>query len=195
MGEKTVVNYRTPHTQFLRYLPPDDLFQKSKSLYLGHMAHIALEHRVRLLQKARRYALVTYATLGEDELRKGASYIDDLIHHIDFLIINKTEFAAYVGCAEDEIQLNTDIYSTFPQLPLSKTLIITNGAQGAHAYSLHEQWYEPAHPAKHIIDLTGAGDGFCAGFIASYQRHRHISAALKVAAQYAASKLSHLGAN
>jgi sugar/nucleoside kinase (ribokinase family) len=50
-------------------------------------------------------------------------------------------------------------------------------------------------PATKIIDSTGAGDGFCAGFIHSYQKDKHLAAALKAGAHFSALKLSHLGAN
>jgi hypothetical protein len=52
-----------------------------------------------------------------------------------------------------------------------ETIVIKRGARGQYLYnhSSHTRWTIPAYPAQ-VIDPTGAGDAFCGGFLAGYQR-------------------------
>ncbi len=194
-GEKTVVNYRSPHTDFLKQLPSDELFAKAKCLYLGHVAQVSVYHRTMLLRTARKHGLMTYVTLGSDDLLQAHDHIADLINHTDVLILNREEFAEYARVGVEHLILKDNIMHIYRHLPLPSLLVITDSSRGSYAYDGQSVIYQPAIPVTKIIDSTGAGDGFCAGFIHSYHKDKHLSAALKAGAQYSAHKLSHLGAN
>jgi len=71
-----------------------------------------------------------------------------------------------------------------------RIIVIKRGAQGQLVYDAEsKRRYEvPAYPAR-LIDPTGAGDAFCGGFLAGYQRtndplqatlHGNVSASLKL---------------
>ena len=51
-------------------------------------------------------------------------------------------------------------------------VIIKRGSQGQYVYqrSSGQRWSVPAYPAR-VVDLTGAGDAFCGGFLAGYRQH------------------------
>ena len=74
------------------------------------------------------------------------------------------------------------------------TLIITRGAHGAMAVERDYLVEIPAAPVDRIVDTTGAGDLFAAGFLASRCRGRPLKACLETGAIAAAEVISHFGA-
>jgi sugar/nucleoside kinase (ribokinase family) len=74
------------------------------------------------------------------------------------------------------------------------TLIITRGANGAIAVDGREYANVPAVPVAEIVDTTGAGDLFAAGFLAGRLRGRPLKACLEAGTIAAAEIISHFGA-
>jgi sugar/nucleoside kinase (ribokinase family) len=74
------------------------------------------------------------------------------------------------------------------------TLIITRGADGALGIEGGRKVEIEAAPVDHIIDTTGAGDLFAAGFIAARCRGRDLGSCLRAGAIAAAEIISHFGA-
>jgi fructoselysine 6-kinase len=69
--------------------------------------------------------------------------------------------------------------------------VVTKGAAGAIAHDGREWWREPAVPID-VVDTTGAGDSFIAGFIQSRSRGAGISEALTDGAKWAAQTCQHV---
>jgi sugar/nucleoside kinase (ribokinase family) len=74
------------------------------------------------------------------------------------------------------------------------TLVITRGAHGAIAVDKGERAEIEAAPVERIVDTTGAGDLFAAGFLAARCRGRPLRACLETGAIAAAEVISHFGA-
>jgi sugar/nucleoside kinase (ribokinase family) len=74
------------------------------------------------------------------------------------------------------------------------TLVITRGAHGAMAIERDYLVEIPAAPVERIVDTTGAGDLFAAGFLAARCRGRPLKACLETGAIAAAEVISHFGA-
>jgi sugar/nucleoside kinase (ribokinase family) len=75
-----------------------------------------------------------------------------------------------------------------------KTLVITRGAHGAVAAEPDYMVEISAAPVERIIDTTGAGDLFAAGFLAARCRGRPLKACLETGSIAAAEVISHFGA-
>ena len=75
-----------------------------------------------------------------------------------------------------------------------KTLVITRGADGALAIENGERVEIAAAPVSKIVDTTGAGDQFAAGFLAARCRERPLKACLESGSLAAAEVISHFGA-
>jgi sugar/nucleoside kinase (ribokinase family) len=75
-----------------------------------------------------------------------------------------------------------------------RTLVITRGSQGAMAIEQGERTEVGAAPVSNIVDTTGAGDQFAAGFLAARCRSRPLKACLKTGSLAAAEVISHFGA-
>jgi sugar/nucleoside kinase (ribokinase family) len=77
---------------------------------------------------------------------------------------------------------------------LVSTLVVTRGAAGALAIERGNQVQINAVPVDKVVDTTGAGDLFAAGFLAARCRARPLDRCLEAGAQAAAEVISHFGA-
>ena len=106
---------------------------------------------------------------------------------VDLLFGNEDEVRHLTGCGDFVECVEA----------LSKhvaTLVITRGARGAVAVERDYLVEIPAAPVERIVDTTGAGDLFAAGFLAARCRGRPLKACLETGAIAAAEIISHFGA-
>jgi sugar/nucleoside kinase (ribokinase family) len=106
---------------------------------------------------------------------------------IDILFGNEREMRHLTGCGA----LEECIAALSSKV---KTLVITRGAEGALAAEAGETVEIAAAPAAAVVDTTGAGDLFAAGFLAARLRGRALEACLEAGAIAAAEVISHFGA-
>ena len=106
---------------------------------------------------------------------------------IDILFGNEDEIRHLTGRSNlDECiaSLSSDV----------STLVITRGASGALAVEAGERVDNPAAAVERVVDTTGAGDLFAAGFLAGRCRGRPLRSCLETGALAAAEVISHFGA-
>ena len=106
---------------------------------------------------------------------------------IDVLFANEDEAMHLSGA--------TDLGAAIARLqPLVSTLIVTRGAAGALAIERGRRVEIAAAPVDKVVDTTGAGDLFDAGFLAARCRARPLERCLEAGALAAAEVISHFGA-
>jgi sugar/nucleoside kinase (ribokinase family) len=106
---------------------------------------------------------------------------------IDILFGNEHEFCHLMGCehlSDSIAALSRDV----------ATLVITRGAHGAVGIECGTRIEIPAAPVERVVDTTGAGDQFAAGFLAAKCRGRDLRNCLEAGAICAAEVISHFGA-
>ena len=106
---------------------------------------------------------------------------------VDLLFGNEHEVRHLTGCGELAKCLDA-------LAPKVGTLVVTRGAEGAIAVANGEHVEVPAAPVHNIVDTTGAGDLFAAGFIAGRCRGRNLRGCLEAGSIAAAEVISHFGA-
>ena len=74
------------------------------------------------------------------------------------------------------------------------TLVVTRGAEGAIAIRGDERAEVRAAPVAKVVDTTGAGDLFAAGFLAARCRGRYLAECLRTGGIAAGEIISHFGA-
>jgi sugar/nucleoside kinase (ribokinase family) len=72
--------------------------------------------------------------------------------------------------------------------------VVTRSAEGALVVSQGEIRAVPAHPVERVVDTTGAGDLFAAGFLVGISQGRDLERSLRMGAIAAAEIISHYGA-
>lgn len=71
--------------------------------------------------------------------------------------------------------------------------VVTTGPKGCLVVTRDTVTQEPAEPVDHVLDTTGAGDLFAAGFLFGYTRDRSLSECAQLGAIAAAEVISHVG--
>lgn len=71
--------------------------------------------------------------------------------------------------------------------------VITIGADGCMVVTDDDVLHAPAHAVEHVLDTTGAGDLFAAGFLYGYTRRRSLAECAHYGAIAAAEVISHVG--
>jgi sugar/nucleoside kinase (ribokinase family) len=72
--------------------------------------------------------------------------------------------------------------------------VITRSAEGALVVTRGETRAVPAHPVERVVDTTGAGDLFAAGFMAGLARNLDLADCARLGGLAAAEVISHIGA-
>ena len=74
------------------------------------------------------------------------------------------------------------------------TVVVTLAEKGACAIRGGKRTMVPAEPVAQVVDTTGAGDLFAAGFLHAQARGHDLEKSLKLGAVCAAEIISHFGA-
>jgi len=111
--------------------------------------------------------------------------IDD--GRIDILFANEAEIAELAGTSDFEAAVAA-------VAPKVATLVVTRSEKGAIAVSGETRASVPAEPIERLVDTTGAGDLFAAGFLAGQARGLGLEPSLKLGAIAAAEVIQHYGA-
>jgi sugar/nucleoside kinase (ribokinase family) len=110
-----------------------------------------------------------------------------LLPDVDVLLANEAEALELTGEANLEAALAT-LAATCP------VVAVTRGARGALATDGKETVAVPADPVEHVVDTTGAGDLFAAGFLSGLARELPLETSARLGALAAAEVISHVGA-
>ncbi|MFV0644039.1 MAG: adenosine kinase [Sphingomonadaceae bacterium] len=180
-----------------QFLPPEaidhDAIASASILYLeGYLwdpeiARAAMRSAIEAARKAGRKVAFTLsdafviARYGDDF----RALIDDGL--IDILFANHVELAALTG--EDDLEAG--LAALAPKVPV---LVVTRSADGAVAISGNDRAQIAAEPVDEVVDTTGAGDLFAAGFLHGMVQGDDLSRCLRMGAIAAAEIISHYGA-
>jgi sugar/nucleoside kinase (ribokinase family) len=105
---------------------------------------------------------------------------------IDILFANENELLSL----EESDDFEAAVASVAARVPL---LVATRSEHGAIAVKDGERAEVPAEPVDAVVDTTGAGDLFAAGFLAGQARGRSLKESLTIGAICAAEVISHVG--
>ncbi|MCS7121603.1 MAG: PfkB family carbohydrate kinase [Archaeoglobaceae archaeon] len=106
--------------------------------------------------------------------------LKDMLEFVDMLILSHEELK----------ELKVDFKEI---LKFVDYLIVTKGAEGSECITSEASYYAKAFKTK-VVDTTGAGDAFAAGFIYGFMRELPIEICLKLGNFCGAYKVSRIGA-
>lgn len=106
---------------------------------------------------------------------------------LDILFANEAEIVSLTGAAD----FDSAVEATAKRV---RVLVVTRSEKGAVAVEGGERVEVPAEPVERIVDTTGAGDLFAAGFLTGRAAGRSNRDSLRMGAIAAAEVISHYGA-
>lgn len=134
----------------------------------------------------RKVAFTLSDTFCVDRHRDGFNRLLDE-RRIDILFANQAEIEALAGVAH----LETAVAEVAPRV---ETLVVTRSEEGALAVRGNERADVAAEPIEALVDTTGAGDLFAAGFLLGTARGKSLRDSLRLGAISAAEVIQHYGA-
>jgi sugar/nucleoside kinase (ribokinase family) len=170
-----------------------DMIRSARILYLeGYLwdpeqPRAAMRHAIAAARDAGREVAFTLSdTFVIDRHREDfLKLIDEGL--IDILFSNETEIRSLAQTDDFEAA----VAAIAPKL---KVLVVTRSEHGAIAIQQSERHECRAAPVEKVIDTTGAGDLFAAGFLTGYVRGKAPAKCLEMGAIAAAEIISHYGA-
>jgi sugar/nucleoside kinase (ribokinase family) len=105
---------------------------------------------------------------------------------IDILFANELEIRSLTQIDDFEAA----VAAVAPKVPM---LVVTHGEEGAIAVSGGVRTSVPAEAVSAVVDTTGAGDLFAAGFLSGQAQGRSVQDSLRMGAICAAEVISHYG--
>ena len=106
---------------------------------------------------------------------------------IDILFVNEHELATLTG----EMDFEAGVSAVAGKVPV---LVATRSEKGAVAIAGGQRAEVAAEPVARVVDTTGAGDLFAAGFLTGHARGESLERCLRMGAICAAEVIGHYGA-
>jgi sugar/nucleoside kinase (ribokinase family) len=177
-------------------LGPEDIdeaqVQRAKILYLeGYLwdppkAKIAFLKAAEFAHAAKRKVALTLSDpfcveRHRDEVRQLVE------NHVDILFANEAEICAL---------WQTKDFDEAAQITKQKTplAVLTRSEKGSVVLSAQRSFKVQAAPVEHVVDTTGAGDQYAAGFLFGLATGRQLESCARIACLTAAEVISHYGA-
>lgn len=167
-----------------------DTLDSTKMVYLGgcfklknlapafdEIANVILEHG--------RSLVVDHGRIPQDLGDDMKDAVKQLVRGSHYYLPSRDEFCILwgVGSIEEGIQ---HLQSEAPDL----TVVVKDGANGAWYYDADRVQHVSAQPVEKVVDATGAGDSFNAGFMTAINKDISLTEAVRYACSVGAAKVS-----
>jgi sugar/nucleoside kinase (ribokinase family) len=169
-----------------------DLVASSQITYLeGYLwdqprAKDAFRHAAELAHAAGRRVALTLSD-GFCVDRHRADFLDLVEHHVDLLFANEAEICALYEVDDFDAALQRVVHHC-------EVAALTRSEKGSVILAGDEVHVIDAAPARAVVDTTGAGDLYAAGFLYGFTHGFDLGTAGRLGAVAAAEVISHMGA-
>ena len=119
--------------------------------------------------------------------RHRGEFLDLVRNHVDILFANESEITSLYQTTDFKTAAASAARDT-------KLAVLTRSAKGAEIIAGHETVKVPAQPVAKVIDTTGAGDLYAAGFLFGVATGRNLETSGRLGALAASEIISHVGA-
>jgi sugar/nucleoside kinase (ribokinase family) len=149
-------------------------------------AKAAFREAARIARSARRKTAITLSDSFCVE-RHRDSFLELIRRDIDIVFANESEIKALYETQNFEEAMQAVARDC-------GLAVLTRSAAGSIAVQGSSVSSAPAYPVETVVDLTGAGDLFAAGFLFAHTREMPLSDCLHIGALAAADVISRVGA-
>ena len=185
-GEKSIL--QSEHMRLT--LPSDELVSKEIIQESRHLHLTAINYKTafKAVKLAKELGLTTSLDLESQVVEEYHDDIPRLLEFIDILLPNKR--GAYeLSQTNDPNETSKKLLEYGP-----KVIALTLGSDGVLLTTIKEQQLFNAFKIYNVIDTTGAGDAFNAGFVSAFLEDRSLAECVKRGQATSAIKIQGLGA-
>lgn len=158
--------------------------EQMKGLDHVHVSGGRLDMAEAALRLGKELGLSTSYDPGSVAVKYGYSKLAGVLKYVDVLLVNRREASALA---------ETGAGSSLENLTC-KVVVVKMGEEGSKAIMGGEEVYAQAFKLRQVVDTTGAGDVFDAGFILGFLKGLELSECLTLANAAAALKIERRGA-
>ncbi len=162
-----------------------EYIKSSKFLHIANLENI--EILIRAAKLAKEYNTKVSINLGALIVEHGLDKIEDLLYNCDILILSEVEFRQLFGKAD--IEENLDLFDKYS----IDAIVVTLGERGSLGY-FGGKIQKVGIQKTDVVDTTGAGDGYCSGFMCKYLKSLDYKKAMEHGAKIASKVISKFGA-
>lgn len=190
-AQRTMQTFLGACTAFSAGDVDEDLIRNSKVLYLeGYLwdAPHAIEGLLKAIEVAKaagtKVAFTTSDAFCVDRFRD--QFIDLITNHVDILFANESEILSLFQVEDFDEAINR-------VRPMCEIAAVTRSEKGSVVLS-GDQTHVIAAQKVNVVDTTGAGDAYAAGFLYGYTQGRPLDVCGKLGGMLASEAISHYGA-
>ncbi len=182
-GERTILVYHHPR----HYAFPK--LEMTRWVYYTSVApgHEHLQRELVSAIRGLRGKMKLAFNPGTHQLKLGLRKLAPVLALTSVLFVNKEEAERLVGKSKDIMSLMAALKKYGPEI-----VVVTDGAKGAYALNGVQSYFMPLMPVK-VIERTGAGDSFAAGYLAATMQGEPMKEALRWAAANSAGVVQKVG--
>lgn len=188
-GERTIFTYRGASNFLTKREIPWQKIKKTKWFYLAPFSGPLAELTESIVNFAHQNKIKVALNPGYAQLKFPQRILERILAKTDVLLLNREEASLLAGIP---YQKEGQIFKKIDSLTKGVT-IMTKGEEGAVA-SDGKYFYHVSGSRQRVVDKTGAGDSFGAGFVAGLLQGKGIEGALQLARANAQACLKEKGA-
>lgn len=184
LGERTILTYHVPRDYRLPKLG------SSKWVYFTSMAAGFEVIIPSVLAYIREYKVKIVFQPGTFQIKSGPGMLKTILAHTGVIFMNKEEAQRYLESdSDDYFELLGGLRELGPEIA-----VLTDGKKGSFVSYAKKIVHLLPPPAQEIVDTTGAGDSFAAGFTAALIENKTIEEAMVWGQLEANSVIASIGA-
>src|ERR1035437_1165190 len=196
------LNYQGERTLFTEHVKRDHNFdfenREAKFVYLTSLGNLWEKTYEKALDFVRQNNLKLAFNPGSIQLEKRGKAVMDVLEITDYLFVNKEEAEEILY--GEELNLTRRNQDQIKKLLYglrglgAKNVVITNGDNGSYVESEKNETYHLGIVKTDVVEKTGAGDAYSAGFLAAIIHDLEIPEAMKWGTINSASVIGKIGA-
>ena len=186
-GERTMATFLGPAGALSNDEIPDEILQAFDCLYIEGYLIVNEKLFLPMLKRAKRMGLKVALDLSNFNIVNGfKNMLKEVIPaYVDILFSNESEANAYTGLpAIEAIDLIADTV---------EIAVVTVGKEGVWAKQGNRKLHDAAI-SNRVVDTTGAGDHFAAGFLFGYSRDATLEQSTRIGSLLSANVIETVGA-
>jgi ribokinase len=196
------LNYKSDRTLFTEHVQREHNFNfenlQTKFIYLTSLGNIWETTYEKVLEFKKTHDVKLAFNPGTIQLEKKGKVFMDILEQTDYLFVNRQEAEEILYGKELDLESEKEnqikkILFGLKSLGV-KNVIITDGENGSFVQDENNQFYKLAIMDTKVVEKTGAGDAYTAGFLAAVLNARTTSEAMLWGTLNAASVIQKIGA-